>query len=156
MASDKGTAAPAAKPLLKAATKAQRERFLAELAVTSNVAAAARAAGLEPSSLYRFRHRDPEFARQWDEALQHSYQHLETELVRHALSGAGCDAAGEASTIDPDLALKLLALGRGTDPQGRRAGGKSRFRLKQPSEQDVLLSLHRKLTAMEKKLERKR
>jgi hypothetical protein len=152
MANRKVEAQPENGTSAKAATKARQERFLAELAVTSNVVAAAAKAELNSCAIYKVRHRDPEFARRWDEALQHGYRHLESELLRHALGQAGGDAHSAPSTVEPELAFKLLTLGRRADPQGRRAGP----RLKQPSEQEVLASLHRKLAAMEKKLERKR
>jgi hypothetical protein len=47
-----------------------RSRFLDTLATSSNAASAATAAGITLSHAYRLRRTDPEFARQWQAALE--------------------------------------------------------------------------------------
>ena len=76
--------------------KRRIERFLAELAATSNVAAAAAAADLSVSNVYRLRRTDPAFARRWYAALAEGYDNLEMELLLHLRSG---DADGIESSI---------------------------------------------------------
>ncbi|MDB5696332.1 MAG: hypothetical protein JWN21_1875 [Sphingomonas bacterium] len=138
-------------------TKRKRDIFLAELAITSNVQHACRVAGIDHSSTYKFRARDAEFAARWADAIEQGYQHLEAELLRTARGNAeaGADGGagdGEARPFDPVLAFKLITRQRKADAQGRRAP----VRLKQPDAQEVLRALEKKLTAMEKHLERKR
>ena len=62
-------------------TKARRAAFLAELAASCNVVRAHEAAGMASSGVYRLRQRDPEFAAQWQAALEIGYERLETALV---------------------------------------------------------------------------
>ncbi len=65
--------------------KARREAFLKELSATCNVSRAIAASGKAGSSVYRKRRRDPEFAAQWQAALEVGYARLEAALVRRAL-----------------------------------------------------------------------
>ncbi len=65
--------------------KARREAFLRELATTCNVSRAIAASGKAGSSVYRARQRNPEFAAQWQAALEVGYARLEAALVRRAL-----------------------------------------------------------------------
>ena len=58
-----------------------RETFIHALGETSNVAAAARAAGISPSQAYKVRRNDPEFRRQWFTALCEGYDNLEMDLL---------------------------------------------------------------------------
>lgn len=76
--------------------KRRIERFLAELAATSNVAAAVAAADLSVSNVYRLRRTDPAFARRWYAALAEGYDNLEMELLLHLRSG---DADGIESSV---------------------------------------------------------
>ena len=50
-------------------TPARRARFLAALAQVGSISVATGICGLSREAAYRFRRRDAEFARQWDEAL---------------------------------------------------------------------------------------
>lgn len=150
-------------------TKARRERFLSTLAMTCNVDRSCKVAGLCVSGAYKIRARDPGFARDWVEALAQGYLHLEGELLRRALGGpddepegdgeddptrgpdagpGGAAKEGDVRPFDPDLALRLLNNRLRSDAQGRRVP----TRFKQPSRDEVLASLDRKLTAMEKRL----
>ena len=64
-----------------------RETFLSGLAATSNVRAAARAAGVKTATAYDARREDPEFNRKWQQALCEGYDHLEMELLLRLRSG---------------------------------------------------------------------
>lgn len=59
------------------------EVFLDELALTSNVVAAAAVADIPTSRIYRLRRENPEFARRWQVALAEGYDNLEMELLQH-------------------------------------------------------------------------
>lgn len=58
-----------------------RQRFLAALSATANVALSAAAAGYGASALYNHRHRNPAFAREWQMALEMGYERLEMALL---------------------------------------------------------------------------
>src|SRR5687768_3900080 len=77
-----------------------RTAFLAALARTSHVAAAAGEAGVEASRAYKLRRSDPVFARRWYEALCEGYDNLELELLRRLREGEAEEgsAAGEDGT----------------------------------------------------------
>lgn len=62
-------------------------RFLRTLAKTCNVAAACRAAGLDRRLAYRWRARDPGFARRWKKAGAQAADLLRDELMERALLG---------------------------------------------------------------------
>lgn len=67
----------------------KREAFIAALSISGKVPDAARAAGYEniPTQLYTLRRRDPEFAAEWDDAIQIAGDHLEAEAIRRAKEG---------------------------------------------------------------------
>lgn len=96
--------------------KRRMEAFLAELAATSNVAAAAAAADLPVSNVYRLRRTDPGFAKRWYAALAEGYDNLEMELLAHLRSqdaGAGETAAeGAKRKLDVAAALRCLTAHR--------------------------------------------
>ncbi|MCH7630197.1 MULTISPECIES: hypothetical protein [Novosphingobium] len=83
-----------------------RTAFLDALAETSNVTAAAAAAGVHPSRPYKVRRVEPEFARAWRAALLEGYEHLEMELLRRMRFGEGKD---EERKFDNATAMRLLA-----------------------------------------------
>lgn len=103
--------------------KARRVRFLQVLAATSNVKAAAAAAGVGTATVYRVRQSDPAFAGNWREAMAAAYERLEAALLARALGTEDIDAAIDfgdpkaifpATQIDADLALRLLGRHRAT------------------------------------------
>jgi hypothetical protein len=65
----------------------KRERFLELLKLTCNVSAAARGAGFDRRNAYTQRETDAEFARAWDDALEHAYDEMEHEARRRAFAG---------------------------------------------------------------------
>lgn len=68
-------------------TVARQQRFLAELAVTANVRASARAVKLSESGAYQLRKSDPAFREAWAAALADGYAKLELTLLERALKG---------------------------------------------------------------------
>lgn len=64
---------------------AGRQRFLAALSATANVALSAAAAGFGTGALYNHRKRNPAFAREWQLALEMGYDRLELALLESAL-----------------------------------------------------------------------
>ncbi|MBO9669962.1 MAG: hypothetical protein J7485_05550 [Sphingobium sp.] len=78
-------------------TKLRRQRFLETLAESCNVSKAALAAGVDRSSAYDLKARDPEFMRGWRKALERAYGELEWDLLKDAKEG---DVRTEV-TFDP-------------------------------------------------------
>ncbi|MGN6690813.1 MAG: hypothetical protein ACTHJU_07720 [Sphingopyxis sp.] len=111
-------------------TKAKREAFLVELAASCNIVRAAALVGMGQSGAYRLRKREPDFAAQWQAALEIGYERLETALVRRALEAVGetiGDFPGEAldqpgEPVEPmtvDQAIRILTFHRESIRQGR-------------------------------------
>jgi hypothetical protein len=65
----------------------RKGRFLRVLAKTANVALAARAAGIDKRTAYRWRDRDRDFARRWGDALERGFDVVRDELVERAVVG---------------------------------------------------------------------
>ena len=86
-----------------------RGKFIAALAETSNVAAAAKAAGVAPGRPYKVRRMEPEFARQWQDALCEGYENLELEVLHRLRFGEGGEAAA-GRRFDNGAAVRQLAL----------------------------------------------
>lgn len=89
--------------------------FLAALADTSNVAAAARAASIDVSTAYSRRRHNHEFNREWQVALCEGYDNLEMELLCRLRTGELKPAAGAKKGVrsfDNATALRLLAAHR--------------------------------------------
>ena len=68
-------------------TKAKEQLFLATLAETCNVTAAAEAAGVSVSSAYARRKKVAAFRAGWAEAIAEGYQRLELVMLERALNG---------------------------------------------------------------------
>lgn len=85
-----------------------RKAFLAALAETSNVSAAAAGLNIPTSTVYKLRREDPEFAAAWRAALYEGYEHLEMEVLAF-LRGNGGDCK-----LDVANAIRLLAAHRQT------------------------------------------
>jgi hypothetical protein len=96
--------------------------FLAELAATCNVAAAARKAGVTTATVYDARRNDAGFARKWQAALSEGYDNLELELLHRLRSGELKPPATRKKavrTFDNANALRLLAAHREAAAQQR-------------------------------------
>jgi hypothetical protein len=107
---------PPARP--KARCKAKWTKiFLAELAATSNVSAAAKEAGVSTAMVYETRRCDAEFNRAWRMALCEGYDALEMALLQRFREG---EVEGEGSVgrtkraHDNAAALRLLSAHRET------------------------------------------
>lgn len=116
-----------------------RGQFLDTLAETSNVSAAAREAGVNPSRAYKVRREEPAFRAKWNEALLEGYELLELETL-HRLR-MGVDAGKEDRKFDIANSLRILMMHRETVARERalRSHG---------DEESVLASLNAKLDAM--------
>lgn len=82
----------------RAWTKRRRMRFLEALAESCNVTKAALAAGVDRSSAYDLKDRDPEFMRGWRQALERAHGELEWDMLKRAKDG---DVRTEL-TLDPE------------------------------------------------------
>lgn len=104
-------AAPARKPQFATWSKI----FLAHLAATSNISAAARAARVNTFVVYETRRTDAEFNRRWMQALCEGYDHLEMALLHRLREGEVKPAPGAkkgSRSFDNGTAFRLLAAHR--------------------------------------------
>lgn len=110
-------------------TDEKKQLFLEELATTCNVTRAARAAGMDITSFYNLKRRDPDFADAWAAALRDGYQRLEALLLSHAMGTAEPDAPPDGSDgaalgrFNPDLALAVIGAHRRSMAGGKRTSG---------------------------------
>ena len=98
-----------------AAARAWVRPFLAALAETSNVARAAKLAGITTGTVYEMRRRNRAFAKSWGEALCEGYDNLEMELLGRLREGEIKRAAGAkmgVRTFDNATSFRLLAVHR--------------------------------------------
>jgi hypothetical protein len=135
-------------------TAAKRQVFLDMLASCANVSAAAKAAGVGVSTVYDARRREPDFAAEWEEALELGYMTLESLLLERAAKGANY-VPGETivpgpETIDTWLALDLLRLSRQAKAPRKAPGAP----LRRASEQQVAESICAKLEVLERRKKR--
>lgn len=114
-----------------------RTMFLDSLAETSNVSESARLAGVNPRRVYKIRREEPEFARQWRDALIEGYEHLEMETLHRLRFGNQPDEP----KFDIGSALRLLAMHKETIARERARTGAF-------SEADILASINAKIAAM--------
>ena len=114
----------------KHAPKNWRKRFMARLGETSNVSAAAEAAGISISHIYALRRKDSDFARQWFDALAEGYDNLEMELLQHLRAGG--EGSGEAGETAPapkkkfDAATAFRCLAAHRESVAREKGRRTR------------------------------
>lgn len=106
--SSRARIAPACKEAEGQLTRHWRGEFLAALAETSNVTAAANTAGVHPSRAYKVRRLEQDFAAQWRLALYEGYEHLEMEVLAYLRGKA------PEHKIDVANAIRLLAAHRDT------------------------------------------
>ncbi len=117
--------------------------FINHLAATSNVAAAARGAGIDTGAAYRAKRTNPEFNRQWRQALCEGYDLLEMELLQRLRAGAPVASDGKRATPTHDnaIAFRLLVAHRAEAARQRAV------RDNQDSEA-ILLSINAKIEKM--------
>lgn len=96
-------------------TKAKRDIFLATLADTCNVKASCKAAKISDTSIYYNRVHDPEFRREWQDALREGYSRLELAMLDRAINGRPKPVYYAGNKIDTiaaysdGLGMQLLA-----------------------------------------------
>jgi len=89
-----------------------RDRFIAALGETSNISAAADAAQISLSWVYKTRREDAEFARRWFEALCEGYDNLEMQLLEHLRNGEAAGSKDAKRKFDTAGALRCLTAHR--------------------------------------------
>lgn len=122
--------------------------FLAALADTSNVAAAARAASIDVSTAYTRRRLNHEFNREWQVALCEGYDNLEMELLCRLRTGEVKPAAGAKKgvrTFDNATALRLLAA-------HRESTTRERALRQHTSAEDVRAAIDRKVEELRRRV----
>lgn len=128
------------------APDAWRTKFLDTLARTSNVSAAARAAKIDVSAVYRARRTDPQFSQEWFGALCEGYDMLELDLLRRLRMG---DVENPKAKIkrkyDNATSFRLLAAHRDTV-------GKMRAIIQEADEDDIIASINAKLDMMRERM----
>ena len=117
------------------------DRFFAALAVTGNIAAAARSVGFSQSCIAQRRRKWPDFERRMDEALEDAEIALEFRLAAESGAFGGLDGDEEGdgadgpspAPFDADLAMRFLKWReekrRGGGRRGRPAQGPTREEL---------------------------
>jgi len=65
----------------------RKKRFIAALTTHATVLHAAQAAGISRQTAYRWQREDPDFADQWDEAIENAVDAVESVIYQKALSG---------------------------------------------------------------------
>lgn len=125
----------------------RRSLFLDELALTSNVSAAERAAEMAPGSAYRERRKSAEFRAAWEEALAEGYTRLELSLLERAIAGTvktvtKTPEGSQTKEISDRLGMSLLAAHRAA-VMAMRGGA--------PDPEDAREWLARKLAEMQRR-----
>jgi hypothetical protein len=149
----------------RAITAEEKAAFLGHLSGCCNVTASAVAAGRTHDGFYRIRNRDPEFAAQWQGALEAGHATIEAlmlERARMALEAEKHDGeAGSAArqqgtafalSMDSDQILRLLAFHR-RSVNGDRRVGKSVGPA--ASEEEATAAILKKLALLRKRLDAK-
>ncbi len=140
-----GELAPAQPPKTKKSNRPWRPVFLAVLAETSNVTAAAAAAEIPVSRAYKDKRDDSEFAARWREALCEGYDLLEIEVLHRLRFGEPKDGA----KFDNATALRLLS-------QHRETVARERAIRDNADVEAVRRSLHAKLLHIREEVQRQR
>jgi hypothetical protein len=125
-----------------------KDPFLVALAETSNVARAAKAAGISTSHVYDHRRKNRAFARAWRTALAEGYDNLEMELLGRLREGEIKRAAGArigVRTFDNATAYRLLMV-------HREAVAKENAGRANASAADVRASIERRMAALRERV----
>lgn len=129
----------------------EKERvFLEELAATANVKAAAEAAGVSATAVYRRRMEWPGFAEAWAASLAQGWARIETLLVHAAtetLDPAPVTGAREAPAMSVQQAMDLYKLHRhSVTGEGKRP--RHGWRKKEPTIEEVRAEVLRRVRAI--------
>jgi len=139
-------------------TARKRGIFFDHLAATGNVTASAKAAGMHVRSAFALRQRDPQFAAEWEAALDACQARLEAKLIVYSetkgeTKGEAKDGEeDELAGFDPKLAMQTLALlrARSGRRKGRRGGPPPRVAGREETEAEVLKALKKLRRRIEK------
>ena len=107
-----------------------RTAFLEALGELGQVRAAARVAGVSPQRVYRERQKCPEFAKEWQAAMDRALDALEETLLDRAMNGVekqvyyGGKSCGSVRQYSDALAMFLLRARR-PETYGRAAGNET-------------------------------
>jgi hypothetical protein len=121
-----------------------QRKFIDELANTSNVSAAARAADICTSTAYEARRSDAEFNRKWQVALCEGYDNLEMDLLLRLRTGEIKPAPGAKKGVrqfDNATAFRLLAAHRDSAARQRAVRADD-------DADEIIVSINAKLSAM--------
>lgn len=121
------------------APKNWRTTFLATLADTSNISAAAAAADISLTWVYKTRREDPEFRRRWFDALCEGYDNLEMELLHRLRVGESKDS--DAPKYDNAIAFRQLN-------QHKETVARTKAQREEETEEQILASINAKIDAM--------
>jgi len=130
------------------ATTPWKSTFLAALADTSNVAAAARKAQIDVSTAYSKRRHDQEFNREWQIALCEGYDNLEMELLYRLRTGELKPASSTkraSRSFDNATALRLLAA-------HRESTVRERARREHTSAEEIRAAIDRKVEELRRRV----
>lgn len=122
--------------------------FLAALADTSNVSAAARKADIDVSTAYHRRRHDHDFNRQWQVALCEGYDNLEMELLYRLRTGELKPASGTkraSRTFDNATAFRLLAA-------HRESAARERAQRDRTSAEEIRAAIDRKVEELRRRV----
>lgn len=128
----------------------KQQRFFEHLAETANVSAAARHAGVALSTVHRWRHRDADFRRAWEQALAQGYADLEMHLLRQAIYGTTSETVTETTedgrkiqrTVadNSGLATKLLDAHKAAVSEAAKAAGANALVVKPDTLTDEIIA----------------
>lgn len=121
------------------APKNWRQTFLATLADTSNITAAAQQAKISLSWVYKTRRDDPSFYRQWFAALCEGYDNLEMDMLHRLRTGECKD--GDGRKYDNATGFRLLAA-------HRQSAAREKALQEDEDEEKILSEINAKLDAM--------
>jgi hypothetical protein len=123
-----------------------RERFLEQLAQSSNVTAAAKAGRIDVSTAYKTRRKEPAFAAAWQQALCEGYEALELALLCRLREGEPANAASDRK-YDNAQSIRLLL-------SHRDAFGRGKAQESAEDEQAVIDRINSKLDVMRERMKR--
>lgn len=128
-------------------TPERRQQFIALLAQTGNISAAARGVGYsQATEAYKLRYGDPEFAAAWDQAIAEAVARVESTLVARALKEIEAHSAAlekgetpEAFTFDQ--MMRLLTYYRTVQGKPVRGGPQRRYATREETDAALMKKL---------------
>ncbi len=96
-----------------------RPAFISALSKTGNVTVSAEAAGINRTTAYASFNSDPEFAEQWNEAVQEAADRIEAEALRRATRGVNKPVWYKGQQVGTELEYSdtlMLAMLKGHKP----------------------------------------